>query len=478
MPKVGVLTSLTLPQLTQPKRPSSRRPNSVPNLRPEDFFAIDEVHCTPRNGGEAPRRSKLVEFLRAPISNPVAHFQFRERSLTPVSQTIFHEMCRYDACVGRAVAENYARLTTDGRLFELVFRERKLGFTVVLARLANSPRTRLVVDETFETCPAFHLLMPTDELIAINGSLLIPIDMEAFPALVSQLQHIDRPLRLTFAKTVGRTRAFQKQQRQRLRPNEEKESAAYERAAIHIDKPRPLSMGVLATGGGEKEPIFLDIDQELPPSVVGSVFAGDSPLLKTMYNRPNRAQTQNEPEEPPTAREVRSPLQKTRLTSTSSVAESSSSQRSSFGKHDRHDVQDDPPVVVTESTKSTPRNHRLESSTSYDSAKTTSVGSFVSDIDDEIQITPRNRRDIAITLDRGNELTIAHIHGPEESPTAKHLPHHHPGDGSPRDECSCGCVGFDDAHCVVSCACFDGGFNYYTNDDVPISPPGPNFFRN
>lgn len=54
-----------------------------------------------------------------------------------------------------------------------------------------------------------------DELVAINGSLLIPIDMEAFPALVAQIASLSRPLELTFAKTPGRALAFRQQQQRR-----------------------------------------------------------------------------------------------------------------------------------------------------------------------------------------------------------------------------------------------------------------------
>mmetsp|Transcript_20809 Transcript_20809/g.64310 ORF Transcript_20809/g.64310 Transcript_20809/m.64310 type:complete len:585 (+) Transcript_20809:174-1928(+) len=232
MPKVGVLTNLSLPPPRRRRgsksRPDLKRPGTMPApYRPDSFFAIEEMHCSPthRQQQSASAKKRLLQRWRSfalstPMSNPVAHFQFlsaghRERHLTPVSQTIFYEMLRFDEEVGKAVSENYASLAREGKLFELVFNDRKLGFTVVLARLANSPRPRLLVEETFVTSPAFHVLMPTDELVAINGSLLIPIDMEAFPALVSQLQHIDRPLRLTFAKTAGRHPAFRKQQTRR-----------------------------------------------------------------------------------------------------------------------------------------------------------------------------------------------------------------------------------------------------------------------
>ena len=72
------------------------------------------------------------------------------------------------------------------------------------------------VDETFEHCPGWDVLRPHDELIAVNGDLLIEIDAEAFATLVARLRAIPRPLRLTFAKGAGRERAFAAQQRARL----------------------------------------------------------------------------------------------------------------------------------------------------------------------------------------------------------------------------------------------------------------------
>ena len=79
----------------------------------------------------------------------------------------------------------------------------------------RSTRRRVLVDETFPTCQAFDKLRPHDELVAINGALLIEVDAEAFASLVERLRTLPRPLTLTFAAGEGRERAFALQLRRR-----------------------------------------------------------------------------------------------------------------------------------------------------------------------------------------------------------------------------------------------------------------------
>ena len=73
----------------------------------------------------------------------------------------------------------------------------------------------MLVDETFPSCQAFDRLRPHDELVAINGALLIEVDAEAFASLVERLRTLPRPLTLTFAAGEGRERAFALQLRRR-----------------------------------------------------------------------------------------------------------------------------------------------------------------------------------------------------------------------------------------------------------------------
>ncbi|KAH8062685.1 PGAP1-like protein [Aureococcus anophagefferens] len=120
-----------------------------------------------------------------------------------------------DRAVGLAIAREHRRLGAGGRLFTVVFKGDTLGFSLVLARLPESPRSRLVVDSTTLGGACYDLVRPLDELVAINNEKLIPIEMEAFPTLVYRLQHGPRPTRLTFSMGYGRDAAFREQSRRR-----------------------------------------------------------------------------------------------------------------------------------------------------------------------------------------------------------------------------------------------------------------------
>mmetsp|Transcript_36155 Transcript_36155/g.115790 ORF Transcript_36155/g.115790 Transcript_36155/m.115790 type:complete len:512 (-) Transcript_36155:509-2044(-) len=503
MPRVGpVLKSLSLPP------PTARRRHSKGGTKlPEaEFFAIEEVHCTPTHHHHSRTTPKLQRWrsLATPMSNPVQHFQFtgRERHLTPVSQTIWHEMCRYDESVGKAISENYARLMEGGKLFELVFRDRKLGFTVVLARLKNSPRPRLLVEETFETCPAFNLLMPTDELIAINGSLLIPIDMEAFPALVAQLQQIERPLRLTFAKTDNRARAFRRQELRRTA------SAGAPRGGDHsqeqfLQPPRPVTTSVLELKKREETKEFFphqddddenrendrenhdddkEADQPSAGTTTTTTITSNKHHLVTEPPSPPRAATVVVSSSQPLCEVPATPLAKTTIpTTTTTLAE-------------YEDEPPSPPRFFQKDLVPPPfaEARRTFSTASYDSAvgAPTSRGSFCSsENNDEERVSPRGRlRDVGlfVTLDPADALDVEHV--TEGDKISKKINDNARKVPKQPDDYSCGCVGFDDAHCGLV-SCLDGGDFYYRtcggsgntsshiatddHDDVPISPPPP-----
>ena len=77
-----------------------------------------------------------------------------------MSSVIFNEMMRHDKTVGKAVVDQYEKLKSAGLLFDVSFGTAKLGFTLVLGRLTGSPRARLLVDETFESCAGYDVLRP------------------------------------------------------------------------------------------------------------------------------------------------------------------------------------------------------------------------------------------------------------------------------------------------------------------------------
>ena len=144
-----------------------------------------------------------------------------------------------DQCIGEAYAERRAELESAGKLYELEFDEPgPLGFKILLARGEASSRRRVIVDETFEYSPSFAILRPNDELVAIEGDLLIEMDPEAFGELVRRLRSI-RPLRLTFARGDGRDAAFQRQTCRRQQKSEIQTKAVVHAVAArggHVDE--------------------------------------------------------------------------------------------------------------------------------------------------------------------------------------------------------------------------------------------------
>ena len=131
--------------------------------------------------------------------------------LTPLSRKVAIENLNRDQFIGEAYALRREELEKGGKLYDVDFTQSgPLGFKILLARGAKSTRRRVIVDETFEYCEAYHLLRPNDEIIAVQGDLLIEMDPEAFGELVRRLRSL-RPLRLTFAKGDGRQEAFQRQ---------------------------------------------------------------------------------------------------------------------------------------------------------------------------------------------------------------------------------------------------------------------------
>ncbi|KAJ1451133.1 hypothetical protein M885DRAFT_530611 [Pelagophyceae sp. CCMP2097] len=135
---------------------------------------------------------------------------------TPLSKLVSDETAVRDAKIGLAYVARHQALKATGQTIECTFQDALLGFKVCLGRVGTgaSTRRRILVEETFPACAAAEL-RPHDELVAVNGDLLIEIDAEAFDALVVRLRRMPRPLALTFAKGADRDRAFSAQQRAR-----------------------------------------------------------------------------------------------------------------------------------------------------------------------------------------------------------------------------------------------------------------------
>ncbi|CAH0369897.1 unnamed protein product [Pelagomonas calceolata] len=189
-------------EVTPDKAPTLRGARPAPAV---GFYAW----ATPHKKQQPRTRAISHPALREPISKA-----------TPLSQAVRAATARRDASIGDAYRAKHAALRRQNRLFDLRFDDAKLGFKICLGRRSvdarrRSTRRRVLVDETFPSCQAFDRLRPHDELVAINGALLIEVDAEAFASLVERLRTLPRPLTLTFAAGEGRERAFALQLRRR-----------------------------------------------------------------------------------------------------------------------------------------------------------------------------------------------------------------------------------------------------------------------
>lgn len=121
--------------------------------------------------------------------------------------------------VRRATDRHYRKLKASGRLFEARFGGgSKLGFRLHVAAYSKDSAVRecLEVEETSEDCPFWpDRIRPTDELVMINGALVVEPSRESFPAIVDALAAAPRPLVLTFATGLNRAAAFAAQQQRR-----------------------------------------------------------------------------------------------------------------------------------------------------------------------------------------------------------------------------------------------------------------------
>ena len=184
-------------------------PDKAPTLRGVQPAVGFYAWATPHKKQQPRNKAISHPALREPISKA-----------TPLSQAVRAATARRDASIGDAYRAKHAALRRQNRLFDLRFDDAKLGFKICLGRRSvdarrRSTRRRVLVDETFPSCQAFDKLRPHDELVAINGALLIEVDAEAFASLVERLRTLPRPLTLTFAAGEGRERAFALQLRRR-----------------------------------------------------------------------------------------------------------------------------------------------------------------------------------------------------------------------------------------------------------------------
>uniref|UniRef100_A0A7S3JRR0 PDZ domain-containing protein n=1 Tax=Aureoumbra lagunensis TaxID=44058 RepID=A0A7S3JRR0_9STRA len=171
---------------------------------------------------------------KKPISHPTLKITEVAPQLTPLSEHVKNENLRRDAIIGQGYAKRCKELAATNLSFSFKFEcQGFLGFKIILARGKRSSRRRVIVDETFDYCEAYSKLRPNDEIIAVDGDLLIDMDPEAFSHLVKRLRSI-RPLTLTFAYGEGRDLAFKRQNECRAR-----EASVIEE---HVDFRAPIEL--------------------------------------------------------------------------------------------------------------------------------------------------------------------------------------------------------------------------------------------
>lgn len=167
---------------------------------------------------QTPSGKRKLSKKKVALSHPILRDHtntVRRAQHTPLSKTVAQENVARDARIGEAYAARKNELEQSSQLLDVTFEKPgPLGFKIILARGLASTRRRVVVDATFEDCVAFDTLRPNDEIIAVDGDLLIELDPEAFGELVSRLRY-KRPLTLTFAMGDGRDKAMRDQRRKR-----------------------------------------------------------------------------------------------------------------------------------------------------------------------------------------------------------------------------------------------------------------------
>lgn len=104
-------------------------------------------------------------------------------------------------------------MSDHGLVFEHTFSRQKLGFAIVLAKYGDEGRVFVQIEKTTPPCPLYpDTLRPSDELIAVDGDLIIDPTSADFERLRERLSK-SRPVKLLFVKGELRDRAFEDQER-------------------------------------------------------------------------------------------------------------------------------------------------------------------------------------------------------------------------------------------------------------------------
>ena len=111
----------------------------------------------------------------------------------------------YRSRVRTLLREHIETMAEIGIVFHHTFESEKLGFAIVLARYGEEGREFINIEETMAHCEIYPgPLKPTDELIAVNGKVILEPSLARFRDLQKAIVRAARPLKLTSTTELRR----------------------------------------------------------------------------------------------------------------------------------------------------------------------------------------------------------------------------------------------------------------------------------
>mmetsp|Transcript_9368 Transcript_9368/g.29208 ORF Transcript_9368/g.29208 Transcript_9368/m.29208 type:complete len:309 (+) Transcript_9368:115-1041(+) len=220
-------------------RSSSRDENTAPTARPqlspqkraslkdiyyeEHKLTDDEIKKRHERLGYDPL-DKLIQSERIALNEKKSAWTSK-RDRVGKTQKQLEEMHKkeYRDRVRTLLREHIETMAELGIVFHHTFRKDRLGFQILIARYGEEGREYIHVEETMphsEVWPG--PLKPTDELIAVNGKVIMEPSQDRFKDLQKAILRCPRPLKLTFIHGERRDEAFAEQEERRAMRGEDK----------------------------------------------------------------------------------------------------------------------------------------------------------------------------------------------------------------------------------------------------------------
>lgn len=135
------------------------------------------------------------------------------KAAAPAGSSSAERRSRALAVMRGLLHEHLVVMHEHGLVFEHTFTGKTLGFSIALAKYGDEGRVFVQVERTRPSCELFpDALLPSDELIAINGDLVIDPTLADFDAIRDKIAS-RRPVKLLFVKGELRKAAFEAQER-------------------------------------------------------------------------------------------------------------------------------------------------------------------------------------------------------------------------------------------------------------------------